>query len=198
MDNNSDPRLVPVYQQLQKSFRILKQCRMTWGETIQQCQVEIDCLQNLTEQYTCCEQADIGVLLVQVPDVREKLLYKISTEIDKKLTKLSNLVNTFQNIYERISKQYSYSLGFSKHLPLDIVTTTTEMIPAVSDMIEWLNDAETLLHHQYCLKKHLLESFNVQTFESNNFMNKWNSGNKEAAQQIDDTLCYVKFLIDDT
>ena len=59
--------------------------------------------------------------------------------------------NTFQNIYERISKQYSYSLGVSKHLPLDIVTTTTEMIPAVSDMIEWLNDAETLLHHQYPL-----------------------------------------------
>lgn len=92
MDNNSEPRLVPVYQQLQKSYRILKQCRMTWGETIQQCQGEIDCLQNLTEQYTCCEKADIGILLVQIPDVREKLLYKISTEIDKKLTKLSNLV----------------------------------------------------------------------------------------------------------
>ena len=35
------------------------------------------------------------------------------------------------------------------------------------------------------MKKHLLESFNVQTFESNNFMNKWNSGNKEAAQKLD-------------
>jgi hypothetical protein len=59
--------------------------------------------------------------------------------------------NTFKNIYERISKQYSYSLGVSKQLPLDVVTMSTETIPAVSDMIEWLNDAEILLHHQYPL-----------------------------------------------
>ena len=83
-----DPRLHTVYEQLQKSFRILKQCTATWKQTIQECQEDTASLQNLTEQYTCCQEADVSVLLEQLPDVKDKLLYKIFMEIDKKLVKL--------------------------------------------------------------------------------------------------------------
>lgn len=195
---NIDPRLKSAYQQLQKSYKILQQCQTTWKETLKQCQEEINSLQNLSEQYTCCNEAGIDVLLLQLPDVREKLLYKISLEIDKKLSKLHINMNTLKECCDRISKQYDYSSTISKGLPLDLVTMTTETLPAFADMVEWLNDIDIMLHHQYWAKKHLLDTYTVQKFDSDNFMKMWNSGNNETTQKVNDALCYVKFLLDDT
>lgn len=82
----------PVYQQLQKSYQILQQCKEKWLETLQQCQQETESLLNLSEQYSCCHAADVDALLQSKPDAKIKLLYKISFECDKKLAKLHNLL----------------------------------------------------------------------------------------------------------
>lgn len=190
--------MIPAFQQVQKSYQILQQCKDKWHDTLQQCQQEIESLENLSEQYKCCLAADVGNLLQFMPDVKTKLLYKISLESDKRLNKLHDLLNNLKECSDRISKQYSYSSGIVKALPLEEISVAMETIPSLSNLVEWLNDIDIHLFQQYCCKKYLLDSYRKLNLKNKDFLKEWNKGNKETEIKMKDLLSYTQFLLADS
>lgn len=83
-----DGELKTLLQQLQKSFKVVEQCVQSWSDILANCQVHVETLNNLTEQFTLCNgttDEQLAAITARLPDIKDKLLYKLQQEVDVKL-----------------------------------------------------------------------------------------------------------------
>lgn len=81
-----------LHIQVQKSFKIVLKCIAEWKTVVSDCQDSVKSLENYTEQYQCCcnvSELSIEALINRLPDIKDKLLFKIQIEAEKHLSTLN-------------------------------------------------------------------------------------------------------------
>ncbi|KAJ8303609.1 hypothetical protein KUTeg_020005 [Tegillarca granosa] len=148
-----------LQQQLQKSFTIIQQSVKSWQEFLIKCKPELSSIDNLGEQYICCKEAPEYMIpmLNNLPDLKDKLLYKITTEINMKVEDIQLEMKCFKNVCDRVTKQCDYSMDlYRKHadtIHMNEITERTATFPSIVDMLEWIQNTERLFLQQYPLYK---------------------------------------------
>lgn len=193
-----------LQQQLQKSFTIIQQSVKSWQESLIKCKPELSSIDNLGEQYICCKEAPEYMIpmLNNLPDLKDKLLYKITTEINMKVENIQLEMKCFKNVCDRVTKQCDYSMDlYRKHadtIHMNKITERTATCPSIVDMLEWIQNTERLFLQQYHIKKHLLDQFNLNDKSTLSLLMKtWNKGDQAVLDQIQEYLCYTSLFMEE-
>ncbi|KAK3608060.1 hypothetical protein CHS0354_031048 [Potamilus streckersoni] len=193
-----------VRSQLHKSFKAVKNCLSTWKEALAACQQPLYQVENLCEQHQCCSDANIeqSGIIKPFPDIKMRLLHKIDVELEEQLSRINVEMKKLDNCCERIGKHCHYSMKSyqenSPYIPLDKVLEQTPTCPAISDMLEWLQQIERLVFQQYHCKKYLLEMFSPKNKDgTENLKNTWSLGDQELINTVEEYLSYTSFFLEE-
>lgn len=90
MHTNRKTDIADLKKLLQKTFSVIKQYRKTIKETEAVAGPCIKTVVNLTEQFQCCSNVSVTSLPSNIDffEVKQKLLYTISSEITENIIKL--------------------------------------------------------------------------------------------------------------
>lgn len=197
-------QLQRLQQQLQKSFTVIQQSVKSWQESLLKCKPELNSIENLGEQYISCKEAPEYMIpmLNTLPDVKDKLLYKITTEINVKVVNIQTEMKSLKHVCDRVTKQCDYSMDmYRKHagtIPINDITERTATCPSIADLLEWIQDTERLFLQQYHIKEHLLDKLNLNDKSTLSLlMNTWNKGDQAVLDQIQEYLCYTALFLEE-
>lgn len=190
-----------VKQQLQKSFSVLKQCLHTWKDAHSASAASLQSITNLTEQCQCCMRVPDHELPCrdQLPDIKERLLYKIANEIDKKFDVFRKFVDKMRYCCERMEKQYDHCMAHYTRTcdeeDLSTVTVATACYPSVSDMLEWIEISERLLRISFLCKEHQIVSYLP---DKEGITDSWHTAWQDTAciNQIEGYLARTQFFLE--
>lgn len=86
---NGGVNISALQKQLQKSINILKQCNDLITEVNSSTRPAVQSVKNLTEQYQCCAVVKLSLPTgFNFTEMKEKLLFKISSEISEEILKI--------------------------------------------------------------------------------------------------------------
>ncbi|XP_059206386.1 AFG2-interacting ribosome maturation factor [Centropristis striata] len=199
----SKPALLPLHQALKKSFQSVENNQKVWRSVLADCSPLMVSLGNLAEQSRALSNVQISnTPLRDFPDLEEKLRFKLSLATDTVLGKLHDKMSSLQSVRDSISNQVSavFQLYEQQADSLDLlaVTERSATAPSVSDMLEWLQDAERHYRQQFLRRKTLLQTLrpdDLSLLES--APKRWKSLESATAEDhITDTLCKVSFFIE--
>ncbi|XP_059365435.1 AFG2-interacting ribosome maturation factor-like [Carassius carassius] len=199
----SSANLLSLHQHLKKCFDTLKVNKSVWDSELAECQPLMSSLGNLAVQLKALKNVQIAnTPLASFPSLQERLHYKLSLAVDVVLGKLSEKMNALQSVRDAISQQVSAVFQFYEKNTdtLDIAgcVSRSAICPSISDMLEWLQDAD----RYYCLQ--LVQRRNLlQTLTPNDLTlmetapKKWESLlSATGEQRIADALCQVSFFME--
>lgn len=158
-------------------------------------------LGNLAEQSRALSNVHISnTPLRDFPDLEERLRFKLSHATDTVLGKLHEKMSSLQSVRDSISNQVSavFQLYEQNTDSLDLLTVIerSAAAPSVSDMLEWLQDAERHYRQQFLQRKTLLLTLrpdDLSCLES--APERWKSLECPSAEdRITDTLHNVSFF----
>ncbi|XP_069113306.1 AFG2-interacting ribosome maturation factor-like [Argopecten irradians] len=194
-----------LLHQLQRSYKIVQQCVLGWHEILTELEPHLLTLNNLTEQFASCYSTtniQLTSLTSQLPDIKDKLLYKLQQEIYVKFAVIQENMCLLHGLCEKISKQCKYStdLYMKNSMALDLVsvTTTTATRPSISDMLEWLQDTEQSFRQRYWARIYILEQFRLEdksTYLSENTI--WNGEDNDLQKQFQEKVPYMSFFLEE-
>ncbi|XP_068432187.1 AFG2-interacting ribosome maturation factor [Clinocottus analis] len=157
----STPALYSLHQALRKSFQNLENNQKVWTSVLADISPLMVSLGNLAEQSRALSNVQISKTpLRDFPDLEERLRFKLSQATDTVLGKLNEKMSSLQSVRDSISSQVSASFQLYEQnkdsLDLVAVTERSATAPSVSDMLEWLQDAERHYRQQFLRRKTLL------------------------------------------
>nr|XP_033492198.1 uncharacterized protein C1orf109 homolog [Epinephelus lanceolatus] len=195
--------LLSLHQALRKSFQSLENNQKVWTSVLAECSPLMVSLGNLAEQSRALSNVQISnTPLRDFPDLEERLRFKLSQATDTVLGKLNEKMCSLQSVRDSISNQVSgvFQLYEQNADSLDLLTVTerSATIPSVSDMLEWLQDAERHYRQQFLRRKTLLQTLrpdHLSLLES--APKRWKSLESPSTEDhITDILCKVSFFIE--
>ncbi|XP_046552830.1 uncharacterized protein C1orf109-like isoform X2 [Haliotis rubra] len=190
-----------LQKQLQKTFQVLESVVCLWEKTLADCAGTVTVVTNLCEQYSDCKGVAVEALPVGkvLPDVQERLLYKILSELDNKLANLHDKLavkeeqDKFCRHHDQCVKLYK---RHSSELDVYKMTDSTATWPSMSAMLEILVDSECLLFDLYNMKMHWIEQLSEEkTLNSDILAQTWSSADKDILQNLRDSLCHLTFFV---
>ena len=94
MQSDNKVQIDSLKKQVQNAFTLIKQSRKGIQELDEKALPCIKTIANLTEQYQCCTAVRVSDLPLKVDfgEVKQKLLFKISSEITENISKLHLLL----------------------------------------------------------------------------------------------------------
>lgn len=168
-----------------------------------ECSPLIESLGNLVEQSRALSNVQLSSTpLRDFPDLEERLRFKLLQATDTVLFKLNEKMSSLQSVRDSISNQVSAVLQLyeqnSDSLDLITVTERSATTPSVSDMLEWLQDAERHYRQQFLRRKTLLQTLRADDLSLMEAAPKrWKSMESPSAEErITDTLCRVSFFVE--
>ncbi|XP_068603469.1 AFG2-interacting ribosome maturation factor [Brachionichthys hirsutus] len=194
--------LLSFQQVLRRGFQSLESNQKLWIHVLADCSPLMVSLGNLAEQSRALSNTQLpNTPLRDFPDLEERLRFKISQATDTVLGKLNEKMSSLESVRDSISNQVSAAIHLydQNKDDLDLITVTerSATTPSLSDMLEWLQDAERHYRQQFLRRKTLLQllrSDDVSLLES--APNRWKSLESPSADDhITDTLCKVSFFI---
>ncbi|XP_042362812.1 uncharacterized protein C1orf109 homolog [Plectropomus leopardus] len=199
----SKPALFSLHQALRKSFQSLENNQKVWTSVLAECSPLMASLGNLAEQLRALSNVQISnTPLRDFPDLEERLRFKLSLAMDTVLGKLNEKMSSLQSVKDSISNQVSavFQLYEQNKDSLDLlaVTERSAVVPSVSDMLEWLQDAERHYRQQFLRRKTLLQTLRADHLSPlESAPKRWKSLESPSAEErITDTLCKVSFFIE--
>ncbi|XP_034748267.1 uncharacterized protein C1orf109 homolog [Etheostoma cragini] len=199
----SKPALISLHQALKKSFQGLEHNQKVWTSVLADCSPLMVSLGNLAEQSRALSNVQISnTPLRDFPDLEERLRFKLLQAMDTVLVKLNEKMTSLQSVRDSISNQVFavFQLYEQNTDSLDLLTVTerSATAPSVSDMLEWLQDAERHYRQQCLRRKTLLQTLRADELSLLELAPKrWKSLESPSAEDhIKDTLCKVSFFIE--
>ncbi|XP_068188864.1 AFG2-interacting ribosome maturation factor [Antennarius striatus] len=198
----STPALLSFHQALRRGFQSLENNQKLWTNVLADCSSLMVALGNLAEQSRALSNIQLSnTPLRDFPDLEERLRFKISQATDTVLGKLNEKMSSLESVRDSISNQVSAVIQLfdqnKDNLDLITVTERSAATPSLSDMLEWLQDAERHYRQQFLRRKTLLQTLrsnDVSLLES--APNRWKSLESPGADDhITDTLCKVSFFV---
>lgn len=160
-------------------------------------------LGNLAEQSRALSNVQISnTPLRDFPELEERLRFKLLEATDTVLTKLNEKMSSLQSVKDSISNQVSSVLQLyeqnSDSLDLPTLTERSAIVPSVSDMLGWLQDAERHYRQQFLKRKTLLLTLRGDDLSMLEAAPKrWKSMESPTAEdQITDIICKVSFFME--
>uniref|UniRef100_A0A8P4G6B2 Uncharacterized protein n=1 Tax=Dicentrarchus labrax TaxID=13489 RepID=A0A8P4G6B2_DICLA len=188
---------------LRKSFQSLENNQKIWSSVLADCSPLMVSLGNLAEQSRALSNVQISnTPLRDFPDLEEGLRFKLLQATDTVLVKLNEKMSSLQSVRDSISNQVSAVLQLYEQntdsLDLLTVTERSATAPSLSDMLEWLQDAERHYRQQFLRRKTLLQTLRADDLSLLEAAPKrWKSlESPNAEDRITDTLCKVSFFIE--
>ncbi|KAF1381832.1 hypothetical protein PFLUV_G00158110 [Perca fluviatilis] len=198
----SKPALISLHQALKKSFQSLENNQKVWTSVLADCSPLMVSLGNLAEQSRALSNVQISnTPLRDFPDLEERLRFKLLQATDTVLGKLNEKMSSLQSVRDSISNQvfavFQHYEQNTDSLDLLTVTERSATAPSVSDMLEWLQDAERHYRQQFLRRKTLLQTLRADDFSLLELAPKrWKSWESPSTEDhIKDTLCKVSFFI---
>ncbi|XP_044028927.1 uncharacterized protein C1orf109 homolog [Siniperca chuatsi] len=199
----SKPALLSLHQALRKSFQSLENNQKVWTTVLADCSPLMVSLGNLAEQSRALSNVQISnTPLRDFPDLEERLRFKLLQATDTVLGKLNEKMSSLQSVRDSISNQVSavFQLYEQNTVSLDLLTVTerSATAPSLSDMLEWLQDAERHYRQQFLRRKTLLQTLRADDLSLlESAPKRWKSMESPSAEdRITDTLCKVSFFIE--
>ncbi|XP_070702555.1 AFG2-interacting ribosome maturation factor [Pempheris klunzingeri] len=199
----SNSAQLALHQALRKSFKSLDSNRKVWNSVLEECSPLMASLENLAEQLRALSNVQISnTPLRDFPDLEDRLRFKLLEAMDTVMCKLSEKMSSLQSVRDSISNQVSavFQLYEQNKDTLDLLSVTerSATTPSLSDMMEWLQDAERYYRQQFLKRKTLLQTVradDISLLESAH--KRWKSMESPRAEDcITDTLCKVSFFIE--
>ncbi|XP_032390643.1 AFG2-interacting ribosome maturation factor [Etheostoma spectabile] len=199
----SKPALISLHQALKKSFQSLEHNQKVWTSVLADCSPLMVSLDNLVEQSRALSNVQISnTPLRDFPDLEERLRFKLIQAMETVLGKLNEKMTSLQSVRDSISNQvfavFQHYEQNTDSLDLLTVTERSATAPSVSDMLEWLQDAERHYRQQFLKRKTLLQTLRADELSLLELAPKrWKSWESPSAEDhIKDTLCKVAFFIE--
>lgn len=194
---------LPLYEQLQRSYKIIKKQHKHWHDTLSAAHKAVACLQNVIEQYHCCAQVSIeDTPFRPFVGIQEALLGKLVQTIEAEMLRIREALHQLAKASGAVMKQLNYCLqSYNKHMTGTSVATMTvcqPLRPSIAVLLEKITDASHLFHTQYMCKKYYVENVaynDVATAER--LANNW-SDTKTLDKQITGMLAEVSFFVEET
>ncbi|XP_071085400.1 AFG2-interacting ribosome maturation factor-like [Haliotis cracherodii] len=193
---------ISLQKQLQKTFQVLETVVGLWEKTLADCACTVAATTNLCEQYFDCKGLAVVTLPVGkiLPDVQERLLYKILSELDRKVADLRDKLSAVKVAQDKFSKHQEQCVKLykrhSNELDVYKMTESTAIWPSMSTMLEVLVDSDCLLFDLYNLKMHWIEQLSEEkTINCETLTHSWSSGDKDILQNLKDSLCHLTFFV---
>ncbi|XP_026156476.1 AFG2-interacting ribosome maturation factor [Mastacembelus armatus] len=199
----SKPALTSLHQALRKSFQCVENNQKLWKSVLAECTPLLSSLGNLAEQSRALSNVQISNTPLRLfPDLEGRLRFKLLQATDTVLGKLNDKMTSLQSVRDAISNQVCAVFQLYEQntdsLGLPVVTERSATAPSVTDMLEWLQDAERHYRHQFLRRKTLLQTLradNLSLLES--APERWKSLESPTADDnITDTLCKVSFFME--
>ncbi|XP_034401766.1 uncharacterized protein C1orf109 homolog [Cyclopterus lumpus] len=197
----STPALTLLHQALRKGFQSLENNQKVWKSVLAECSPLMVSLGNLAEQSRALSNVQISnTPLRYFPDLEERLRFKLSHATDTVLGKLNEKMSSLQSVRDAISNQVFavFQLYEQNTEGLDLLTITerSATAPSVSDMLEWLQDAERHYRQQFLRRKTLLLTLRADDLSRlESAPKRWESLECPSAEdRITDTLRNVSFF----
>ncbi|XP_067652483.1 AFG2-interacting ribosome maturation factor-like [Haliotis asinina] len=191
-----------LQKQLQKTFKVLESAVCLWEKTLADCAGTVAVIANLCEQYCDCKGLTVEALPVGkvLPDVQERLLYKIMSELDSKIVNLHDKLSAVKEEQDKFCRHHDQCVKLykrhSSELDVHKITESTATWPSVSAMLEILVDSDSLLFDLYIMKMHWIEQLSEEkTLRSDTLAQTWSSVDKDTLQNLRDFLCHLTFFV---
>ncbi|XP_030003867.1 AFG2-interacting ribosome maturation factor [Sphaeramia orbicularis] len=199
----SKPAVIPLQQAIKKSFQCLENNQKIWKSVLAECGPLMVSLGNLAEQSIALSNVQLSNTPLRVfPDLEERLRFKQQHAIDTVLGKMNEKMSSLQSVRDSISNQVSgvFQLYEQNTESLDIPTLTerSAITPSISDMLEWLQDADRHYRQEFLRRKMLLQTLRADDLSLlESAPKRWKSLETPTAEdQISDTLCKVSFFME--
>ncbi|XP_045914717.1 uncharacterized protein C1orf109 homolog isoform X2 [Micropterus dolomieu] len=196
-------KVLSLNQALRKSFQSLENNHKVWTSVLADCSPLMVSLGNLAEQSRALSNVQISnTPLRDFPDLEERLRFKLLQATDTVLGKLNEKMSSLQSVRDSISNQVSavFQLYEQNTDSLDLLTVTerSATAPSLSEMLEWLQDAERHYRQQFLRRKTLLQTLRADDLSLLESAPKtWKSLESPSAEdRITDTLCKVSFFVE--
>ncbi|XP_073339954.1 AFG2-interacting ribosome maturation factor [Pagrus major] len=199
----SKPGLLPLHQALRKSFQGLENNQKVWCGVLAECSPLMVSLGNLAEQSRALSNVQLSNTPLRIfPDLEERMRFKLLQATDTVLCKLNEKMSSLQSVRDSTSNQVSAVFQLYEQntdsLDLPTVTERSATAPSLSDMLEWLQDAERHYREQFLRRKTLLQTLRADDLALlESAPKRWKSFECPSAEdRITDTLCKVSFFIE--
>ncbi|XP_070841002.1 AFG2-interacting ribosome maturation factor [Chaetodon trifascialis] len=199
----SKPAVVSLHQALRKSFQSLENNQKVWNSVVAECSPLMVSLGNLAEQSRALSNVQLcSTPLRDFPDLEERLRFKLLQATDTVLIKLNEKMSSLQSVRDSMNNQVSavFQLYEQNTDSLDLLTVTerSATTPSLSDMLEWLQDAERHYRQQFLRRTTLLQTLRTDDLSLlESAPKRWKSLESPGADDcITDTLCKVSFFME--
>uniref|UniRef100_A0A3Q3WJC1 Uncharacterized protein n=1 Tax=Mola mola TaxID=94237 RepID=A0A3Q3WJC1_MOLML len=194
----SKPALLPLHQALRRSFQSVEMNQKVWSGVLADCSPLMESLGNLAEQSRALSNVQLSNTPLRVfPDLKDRLRFKLLRATDTVLGQLNDKMCSLQSVRESISNQVAAVFQlYEQHrdsLDLPAVTECSATVPSLSDMLEWLQDAERHYRQQRKTLLQTLRADDLSLLES--APKRWKSLECPSAEDsVTDTLYKVSFF----
>ena len=121
---------------------------------------DVHSLANFLEQRISLSKAHNIPLLTNFPDVQSKLLVKVSSEIEAKVSKLSTYCDDLQELHTSALKAVGEATAlcqkYQQQLSPDVLQTGSATFPPLGVMLGWLVAIERHVREQHCSRREML------------------------------------------
>ncbi|XP_073678454.1 AFG2-interacting ribosome maturation factor [Garra rufa] len=195
--------LLSLHQQLKKCFETLKANKTIWDGELAECKPLMSSLGNLAVQLKALKSVQIAnTPLASFPSLQERLHYKLSLAVDAVLGKLAEKMDALQKVRDGISQQVSAVFQFYEKntdaLDINACVSRSAICPSISDMLEWLQDANRYYRLQLMQRKNFLQMLTPNDLTlMETAPKRWESLHSASGEErIADALCQVSFFMD--
>uniref|UniRef100_A0A673K5Z6 C19h1orf109 homolog (H. sapiens) n=1 Tax=Sinocyclocheilus rhinocerous TaxID=307959 RepID=A0A673K5Z6_9TELE len=177
--------LLSLHQQLKKS----------------ECKPLMSSLGNFAVQLKALKNVQIAnTPLANFPSLQERLHYKLA--VDSVLGKLAEKMDALQRVRDAISQQVSAVFQFyeknTDNLDIAGCVSRSDICPSISDMLEWLQDADRYYRLQLVQRRNLLQTLTPSDLTlMETAPKRWESLHSASGEErIADVLCQVSFFME--
>ncbi|XP_016297459.1 uncharacterized protein C1orf109 homolog [Sinocyclocheilus anshuiensis] len=195
--------LLSLHQQLKKCFETLKANKSIWDSELAECKPLMSSLGPLAVQLKALKNVQIAnTPLANIPSLQERLHYKLSLAVDSVLGKLAEKMDALQRVRDAISLQVSAVFQFyeknTDNLDIAGCVSRSDICPSISDMLEWLQDADRYYHLQLVQRRNLLQTLTPSDLTlMETAPKRWESLHSASGEErIADALCQVSFFVE--
>lgn len=195
--------LSPMHQELKQCFEVLRVNKATWDSALCECEPLLSSLGNLAMQMKALTSVQLtNTPLASFPSLHERLHYKLSLAVDAALGKLAEKMDALQRVRDAIGQQVSavFQLYEKNTDTLDIpaCVSRSAVCPSISDMLEWLQDAERHYRLQLVQRRNLLQMLTPSDLTlMETAPKRWESIHSASGEErIADALCQVSFFME--
>ncbi|XP_043073100.1 uncharacterized protein C1orf109 homolog [Puntigrus tetrazona] len=195
--------LSSLHEQLKKCFETLKANRSVWDGELAECKPLMSSLGNLAVQLKALKNVQIAnTPLANFPSLQERLRYKLLLAVDAILGKLADKMDALQKVQGAISQQVSAVFQFYEKntdtLDIAVCVSRSAICPSISDMLEWLQDAERYYRLQLVQRRYLLQTLTPSDLTlMETAPKRWESLHSASGEErIADAMCQVSFFME--